>query len=205
MISKRQLEERELRKERILDGALRVFQRSGLEGATMDEIAQEAGFGKATLYYYFPSKEEVFCAIMEKGWKPLWEGIETVIHRETAPKVTFFDVLKRIVEITLKDRILYRFLFTAPKAIIHMPENEQTWKRYQNRMYRALSGLLEEGIARGDFPKVDADLFMRAIGGLFHGLMFLGEITEEPDEEEIEKLISRLLNIPGVTTKGGNS
>ncbi|MFQ6616649.1 MAG: TetR/AcrR family transcriptional regulator [Fidelibacterota bacterium] len=199
MISKRQLEEREARKERILEGALRVFQKSGLEGATMDEIAQEAGFGKATLYYYFPSKEEVFCAIMEQGWKPLWEGIETVINREATPKVTFYDVLKRIVKITLKDRVLYRFLFAAPKAITHIPEKEQTWKQYQNRMYRSLSGLLEEGIASGDFPKLDSDLFMRAIGGLFHGLMFLGDDKEEPDEEEIEKLISRLLNIPGVT------
>lgn len=165
----------------------------------MDEIAHEAGFGKATLYYYFPSKEEVFCAIMEQGWKLLWEGIETVIHRESAPKATFYEVLKRTVEITLQDRVLYRFLFTAPKAITHIPEKEQTWKRYQNRMYRALLGLLEEGIARGEFPKVDSELFMRAMGGLFHGLMFLGEDTEEPDEEEIEKLISRLLNIPGVT------
>ena len=70
MISPRQLEERELRRKRILEGALEVFHKKGLEGATMDEIANEAGFGKATLYYYFTSKEEVFCAIMEKGWKP---------------------------------------------------------------------------------------------------------------------------------------
>ena len=54
-ISKRQLEERELRKERILTGALNVFKKKGIEGATMDEIAASSGFGKATLYYYFHS------------------------------------------------------------------------------------------------------------------------------------------------------
>ena len=52
MISPRQIEERELRRKRILEGALEVFHKNGLEGATMDEIAHEAGFGKATLYYY---------------------------------------------------------------------------------------------------------------------------------------------------------
>ena len=82
MISNRKKEERELRRERILQGALAVFQNNGLEAATMDQIANEAGFGKATLYYYFNSKEEVFCAIMEKGWKPLWEDIEEIIHEE---------------------------------------------------------------------------------------------------------------------------
>ena len=55
-ISERQKEERALCKERILSGALTVFKTKGLDGATMDEIVAESGFGKATLYYYFPSK-----------------------------------------------------------------------------------------------------------------------------------------------------
>ena len=56
--SERQIEEREARKQRILKGALEVFKSNGLEGATMDQIAQQSGFGKATLYYYFKSKED---------------------------------------------------------------------------------------------------------------------------------------------------
>ena len=51
--SQRQLEERQMRKERILSGALQVFKKNGIDGATMDEIANASGFGKATLYYYF--------------------------------------------------------------------------------------------------------------------------------------------------------
>ena len=62
--SQRQLEERQLRKERILSGALQVFKKHGIDGATMDEIANESGFGKATLYYYFKSKEDVLTAIL---------------------------------------------------------------------------------------------------------------------------------------------
>ncbi len=57
--SNRQLEERQMRKDRILNGALSVFKAKGLDGATMDEIASNSGFGKATLYYYFKSKEDV--------------------------------------------------------------------------------------------------------------------------------------------------
>ena len=68
-ISRRQLEERKMRQERILLGALDVFKDKGLEGATMDEIANASGFGKATLYYYFKSKEDVFSAILVEGWK----------------------------------------------------------------------------------------------------------------------------------------
>ena len=58
-ISKRQIEERKMRQDRILSGALEVFKTKGLENSTMEEIAEKSGFGKATLYYYFQSKEAV--------------------------------------------------------------------------------------------------------------------------------------------------
>ena len=68
-LSERKLKERKVRQELILGGALEVFKEKGIEGSTMDEIALASGFGKATLYYYFKSKEEVFAAILSNGWK----------------------------------------------------------------------------------------------------------------------------------------
>jgi AcrR family transcriptional regulator len=47
-------------KKSILDAASRVFQKWGLNKTTMEDIAREAGKGKSTLYYYYPSKEEIF-------------------------------------------------------------------------------------------------------------------------------------------------
>ena len=49
MINKRKEEERQERKIRILKGALSVFRDVGIEKTTMDEIAVEAGVGKATI------------------------------------------------------------------------------------------------------------------------------------------------------------
>ena len=194
MISSRKKEERQLRRKRILEGALSVFQKNGLEAATMDEIANEAGFGKATLYYYFNSKEEVFCAIMENGWKPLWEEIEETIHEEDhSAHDLFLDALSAITRIILKDKNLYRFLFTAPKAIVNMPENDQNWRSYQDRLYGSLRGLLEEGMAKSEFPQTDAELLFRAIGGLFHGILFLGSEEKEISREDIQKLFDQFL------------
>ena len=96
--SERQLEERQMRKERILSGALEVFKAKGLEGATMDEIASRSGFGKATLYYYFKSKEDVFSEILEDGWVKIWESLDPVIAGQTTPRQTFVNLLIRIAE-----------------------------------------------------------------------------------------------------------
>ncbi|MFQ6606121.1 MAG: TetR/AcrR family transcriptional regulator [Fidelibacterota bacterium] len=195
MISPRQLEEREARKKRIIQGALQVFQEKGLEAATMDEIASVAGFGKATLYYYFSSKEEVFSQIMEQGWKALWTGIEEMIHLTgSSARERFIQTLNKIAEITLTDRNLYSFLFSAHQTLAGAPAELQSWKTYQERIYGALKGLLEEGISQGEFPPLNANVLLRAIGGLFHGLMFLGNRKHTLKKADIEQLIARLLD-----------
>lgn len=195
MVSERQQEERKLRRKRILDGALEVFHKSGIEGSTMDQIANQAGFGKATLYYYFSSKEEVFCSIMEKGWKPLWEDLEDTIHSEdSSNNELFIDALCKVSNIILKDKNLYRFLFTAPKAMSNMPENLQTWRVYQNRLYGSLRGLLEEGISNNQFPNTDSEILFKAIGGLFHGVLFLGdEGNKQVSRNDIKNLLQQFL------------
>ena len=194
-ISKRQLEEREMRKERILNGALEVFKSDGLEGATMDEIASEAGFGKATLYYYFNSKEEVFTAILTNGWQNLWASLEPVISGYNGPRKTFVNVLIKIAENAQNRPGLFEFLFNAPKTI---KLDHQPWKEYQNRLYSVIQGLLEEGIEKGEFPQIDPQLMFKALGGLFMGLVFMGDREDLVTDKEVENLLNELIADPNI-------
>tara|TARA_B100001173_G_C15885845_1_gene503464 strand:- start:52 stop:642 length:591 start_codon:yes stop_codon:yes gene_type:complete len=191
--SKRQLEERQLRKDRILKGALTVFKSKGLEGATMDEIALESGFGKATLYYYFKSKEDVFSSILEDGWIKIWESIEPVIGSTDPPRKTFINLLIKIAENAKNRPGLFEFLFNAPKAV--KLEN-QPWKDYQHRLYGVIQGLLEDGIKAGEFPKINPKLMFKALGGLFVGLIFMGNKKKPVTEHEVEKLLNQLITDP---------
>lgn len=47
----------------VLEGARTIFLRDGFEGASVDDIAQEAGVSKATLYSYFPDKRIMFSEV----------------------------------------------------------------------------------------------------------------------------------------------
>ena len=192
-ISQRQLEERQMRQERILTGALEVFKSKGLDGATMDEIAAQSGFGKATLYYYFHSKEEVFAAILEDGWEKLWISLEPVISGEQGPRKTFINVLLKIAENARNRPGLYEFLFNAPKAI-HF--EEQPWKKYQGRMYGTIQGLLEDGVKAREFPNINPELLFKAMGGLFMGLVLMGDRKEPVSEKDVEDLLNQLITNP---------
>ena len=195
MLSDRQLEERKLRKDRILSSALNVFKANGLDGATMDSIAEKAGFGKATLYYYFSSKEEVFLGIMEEGWKSLLASLEVIIQEEQSPRKTFIKILVQIAQNAKQRPNLYEFLFQAPKVINLTEFDDQKWKKHQGKLYSILQGLLEDGIERKEFPKLNSNLMFKAIGGLFTGLIFFGDKKKtDISEEEVEALLNNLIS-----------
>ena len=194
MISDRQEKEREIRKEQILKAALKVFKLQGIEKSTMDEIAKQADFGKASLYYYFSSKEEIFVELLDRGWKMIWESIEPVIHNRDHPKDTFINALNIIGGLVRNDSVLFEFLFTAPKTLSENPnEKNIEWKKYQSKMYSVLQSLLEEGIEKKEFPKMRSDILMRAIGGLFHGLFFLGNEKKSMSRETMEEFITAFI------------
>ena len=190
MLSQRKQEERKVRKEAIIKGALKVFNNSGIDKTTMDEIAKESGFWKATLYYYFSSKEEVFIEIMNYGWIDLWKGIENDIISDLNPREKFISIVKAIAKIVTADKILYGFLFTAPNYI-QEPDNE-SWKKYQNRLYSVLQSIIEEGVQKKEFLDINPGLLMKAIGGLFHQLLINND--DELKDEDLELMLKNFLN-----------
>ena len=193
VISKRKKEERNLRKERILDAALQIFKEKGIENSTMESIASKAGFGTATLYYYFHSKEEVFAAILLNGWEKLWEELEPVIKDIKSPRKTFVKVLIKTAEVIRKRPGLYEFLFNVPKKIIF--ENEP-WKKYQSRIYGIINSLLIDGIKAKEFPQINSQLLFKAMGGLFMGLVLMGNKNKPISAQDIEQLLNQIIINP---------
>ena len=55
-----------LRRETVLDAGLDVFSTVGLHGASLDQIAERAGLSKTNLLYYFPSKEDLYVAVLRR-------------------------------------------------------------------------------------------------------------------------------------------
>ncbi len=67
-ITERKQREKEQRREAIIDAGESVFFSKGLENATMDDVATVAELSKGTLYLYFNSKEQLYLAIIMRGF-----------------------------------------------------------------------------------------------------------------------------------------
>jgi AcrR family transcriptional regulator len=185
--------ERQARQKLILDGALRVFKSKGLEHATMDEIAHEADFGKATLYYYYKSKEDIFNTILVTGWITLWDGIEDLVIADETPRKKFINIIKKIIELINDNRPLYEFLFAAPHSGSSNNQKEPEWKQYQSKLTNTLHQLIQAGIENNEFPQIDSEMTLKALGHIFHGMVFLGKDRDSITEDDIEGLFRQFI------------
>lgn len=191
-ISRKEVE-RKARQKLILDGALRVFKSKGMENATMDEIAQEADFGKATLYYYYKSKEEIFNTILVTGWITLWDGIESLIIEDEKPRRKFIKIIKRLISLVNEDRPMYEFLFAAPHSAVGHTQQEPEWKQYQTKLINTLHQLIQSGIELDEFPKIDSEMTLQTLGHIFHGMVFMGKDRDNITEDDIEGLFRQFI------------
>ncbi len=66
----------------LMQSAATVFARRGLQQASIDEVAEDAGYTKGAFYANFKSKEELFLAMLDERFTERIEGIESVIAGE---------------------------------------------------------------------------------------------------------------------------
>ena len=73
------------RRREILDAAARLFARRGFHAGSMREIAAAAGMLPGSLYYHFPSKDELLLAVYQEGVRRIAERLDAAAARVEAP------------------------------------------------------------------------------------------------------------------------
>lgn len=149
-------------KEKIVQAAQQVFIRKGMDGARMQEIADEAGINKALLHYYFHSKEQLFKEVFYGILSQLIPGL-IVIFKGSEP---FLDKIEAIV--TEYDTYMSKNPF-LPQFVIREinrdPEQLSGFMSDQGLDFSLVEGLVEKEIAMGNIrPITFPHLFANVIG-----------------------------------------
>ncbi|CCU83534.1 Transcriptional regulator, TetR family [Mesotoga infera] len=174
-------------RERIIRAARKAFAERGHDGVSMSEIAQMAGVKKALIYYYFPSKEDLFYEV----WQYSIDELEDHVFSETSDENVYVSKLKRILRsyidfITSKNEI--KKIMDQERANLSREDNE-SWKRVRDRyeaLKEKLSSAINDAKAAQEISKdVDPD---SAADLILNGF----SITEDPDGlESIREIIWR--------------
>ena len=162
----------EERKEQILDAASKVFTHKGFAASRMDDIAEQTGLSKGTLYLYFKSKDDVITGILDRIF--LGTLKEMAQHD---PEISAKEAIEHFTEVAIQDYkkmlhmmpIAYEFLALA----FRNKTVQKALKQYLNRYMDALIPTIERGIASGEFRQVDAQEVAITAGAIFEGTVLL--------------------------------
>ncbi|MDX9724302.1 MAG: TetR/AcrR family transcriptional regulator, partial [Myxococcota bacterium] len=153
----------------ITEASASVFAKKGFHGATMDEIAKEAGYSPAGLYKYFRSKEEIFGELLRLLLQASLEQVESMMPDSLSFELRLRLLLSRMAQFGVKHRELFR----ASLLTLHCPVEVEPGLRGEflenHRTYvEALRSFIQQGIDSGELRSVDALDAATALIGLLH-------------------------------------
>ncbi|HVN16969.1 MAG TPA: TetR/AcrR family transcriptional regulator [Anaerolineales bacterium] len=161
------------RKSQILNAAEGVFTKKGFSDARMDDIAEETGLSKGTLYLYFKSKEDLVIAILDRIFGDVINQFQT--RKNVELKAT--EAIWQFTEAAIRDYkrmmglmpIAYEFLALGFRNTVVQKALKNYFKLYMD----ALIPIIQRGIDSGEFRQVDARDVAVAAGAIFEGTVLL--------------------------------
>lgn len=181
----------------IFESAIKIFSESGYRGATMDDIASNAGLAKGTLYYHFSSKEEIFNFIVEEGLRILKDEANEVKKLNIDP----IEKLIKICRIQLSFLYGYTDFFKVVMSQLWGHEKRQDELRIAIRQYideieiNIKLGILEKKIPEGDSSLMAYEFFGTLCSAAIYESINIEKINLEDIIESTIKFTMRGLGI----------
>jgi len=140
-------------KARIEQVARREFARQGFDATSIRQIAAEARITKPVLYYYFKNKRDLFLSLLEEAVAPLCDEVERIAAGDGTPRDRMTRIIAAVLRFAEKRPDEFRLLHRAVER--REREVQVLAQKYFRRNFRAISGVLQEGVERGDFRSVN--------------------------------------------------
>lgn len=178
--------------DKILDALQTLLEKKEMPTISVREIAQEAGIGKGSIYYYFSSKDEILEALLERSYKKPLTIAKNLAAQTEIPAFTRMAMLFQAcrtssVEFLRRDRPSMET--GAEKALLH--------QKYMNYLITelkpVLTSIIEQGIDTGDihfdYPAALAEIVLIIL------TLKLDNTIVPASEEEIVSTIRGLISL----------
>ena len=186
----RVVKEAEERKNEILDAAEKLFGAKGFDHTSTNDILNEIGIARGTLYYHFKSKEDILDAMIERITRQLIAKATDIVQKKEIP------VLQRLT-MTIMALNVNNELGLEVMQQVHKPQNALMHQKMQETLLSGvnplITGLIEEGIQQDIFrtyyPAEAVEMTM-----LYSSTAF-DSMTVYTEEERQRKIVAFIYNL----------
>jgi AcrR family transcriptional regulator len=160
-------------RQKVLDASAKLFRDKGYAATTMREVADRCGIRAASLYYHFPSKDEILAEVFDYGVKHVFDAVRAAVDHLPA-SATAYQKIRAAIHAHLESFFVFgdytasniRVFRQAPREV--QRRNRRLRDRYEAYWQALFEEAKQRGELRADVDLAVARLFL--IGGLNHTL-----------------------------------
>ena len=187
--------------DRILDALHQLLEEKNIQNISVSDIARKAEIGKGSIYYYFPSKEAILDALIERNYeKPLKTAKNLANQTEISP----FTRMAMLFQACRNSSDAFLNQNTAAGTGTSLQDIAFLHQKYMNHLIAelkpSLTEIITQGIALGDihfeYPAALAEIVLIILAVKLNNT-FLSS-TAEDSEETIRGLVALLEKGTGV-------
>ncbi|VAW43472.1 Transcriptional regulator, AcrR family [hydrothermal vent metagenome] len=166
----------------ILNAAMITFAEKGFHQATMEDVANEAGLSKGTLYLYFKNKDDLIHSVLQASLEEGFGELEQILQLDELVKPHLLKWLEaltlRMETSTIYLSIGYEFYALASRD----EQVRQTLQAYFAKYRALLHAVIKKGVDQGEFKSIDPQVVAIAMIALFEGINVLWYTS--PNEQD---------------------
>ena len=185
------------KKKAILEAARNEFRDNGYRNTTMERIAVVAKVSKRTVYNHFPSKEDLFDAILESFKQSILSHSFPEYDSKKSLKSQLYNIINNEMQIFLSDEYLtLSRVLTA--ELIRTPERAYNYWYEIKKEKCEMFTWLDEAIADGRLKVKSKEFAVKQLGGMIKEFLFWPTLyggQEPPPPEELDEIFNSIIDM----------
>jgi len=181
------------KQEAIIAAAIKRFAHFGVAKTTMAEIAADLSFSKASLYYYFPDKLNLYAAVFHNITEASEKVDDEELENEKDPFKAICNYLEKRTDFIIKYHNIIEYVRTFSPANIPA-ELQPIFSQLKKRELERIVLIIDKGVKTGLFKikdtKKTAELFFDFLDG-FRFSFLLNRPNFFPDKKQFQVILKR--------------
>lgn len=176
----------------ILDSLQKLLENKNLQSISVSEIAQTAGIGKGSIYYYFPSKDAILEALVERNYEKPLTTAQNLASQTNIPPFTRMAMIFQACRSTSSDYLKPQTgsnIGAAEEALLHQKYMNHLISEFKPVLAEIIKQGIEAGDIRFDKPEALAEIVLIVL------TVKMDNTIAPSSREEIEETISGLVSL----------
>ncbi len=190
----------DVRKQQIINAAMKCFRQKGYEKTTVDDIAAEFGLSKGSIYCYYPSKKDILIGVYSYVMTKMVSAHVPVVQSDISAKQKLIRMGQATIEMLQDDYDLFRTIVVLWSVAFEDEELRAMTAELYKRSDQLIKEILVKGEEDGEFivPNKDAtSALLIAVGeGIFTRQIIVGDLDLDGVKEELSIVVDRFFPAP---------